>query len=204
MRIWRGLAVAALAGFFPYLPARSQQPETNPLNVRGQIVLDGRATPYLVRHLPASSFPDLPDGVQAALERRGCLIPQTYQAHRPENVIRASFEKKGSSDWAALCSVNGTVSLLVFFADRDPDDPFVLASAPETERLHPRNGTNVLGFDWAIDAASPQQVRDAQASLPYRPAMLDHDALTDSTVEGRTIYHFYAKSAWTHLDMPER
>jgi hypothetical protein len=33
--------------------------------------------------------------------------------------------------------------------------------------------------------------------------MLDHDALGDSTVDRRTIYHFYAKNAWTLPEMPQ-
>jgi hypothetical protein len=36
-----------------------------------------------------------------------------------------------------------------------------------------------------------------------RPARLDHDALADSVVEGRTVYHFYVKNAWTMLEMPD-
>lgn len=207
MKIIRATAILSATMALATVLAAGQnfapQPDPNPLNSRGQVVLDGRSTPYLVRHLPVSSFPDLPQGVQAELEHRGCLIPQTYEAHHPENAVHGSFEKKGSSDWSVLCSERGTVSLLVFFASRDPGDPFVVASAPETERLHSHIGTSTLGFDWAIDRASPQQVHDAQASLPRHPAPIDHDALADSTVEGRTIYHFYAKSAWTLLDVPQ-
>jgi hypothetical protein len=36
-----------------------------------------------------------------------------------------------------------------------------------------------------------------------RPARLDHDALADSIVERRTVYHYYSKSAWTMLEMPD-
>ena len=89
---------------------------SDPLNVSGQVTVDGRPIPYLIRHLPVNAFPQLPAAVQDALTRRGCLIPQTYEAHQPENVVHASLERHGSSDWAVLCSVDGTVSLLVFFA----------------------------------------------------------------------------------------
>ena len=88
----------------------------NRLNTRGQIVIDGQVSPYLIRRLPVTSFPDLPESIQTVLDRRGCLVPQTYEAHHPENVVHASLERHGSSDWAVLCSANGTVSLLVFFA----------------------------------------------------------------------------------------
>lgn len=163
----------------------------------------GRSTPYLIRHLPVSSFPGLPDAVQEELNRRGCLIPQTYEAHQPENVVQGSFERPGSSDWAALCSADGTVSLLVFFASRPAGEPFELASAPETERLQPHPPDNVLGFNWAIGAAAPEDVHEAQAGLDPRPHRISHDALSDSTVDHRTIYHFYARGAWTLLDMPQ-
>jgi hypothetical protein len=95
--------------------------------------------------------------------------------------------------------------LLVFFGSssaQEPWEPLVLVSAPETERLQTHDSTGVLGFNWGIDPASPDQVRDAQAGLERRPPKLDHDALADSIVEGRTVYHFYLKRAWVVLGMP--
>jgi hypothetical protein len=198
--------VLALAlGTFPALSQEAllpQQPRLAELNESGQIVAAGRSTPYLIRHLPVSSFPDLPAGVQEALNLRGCLIPQTYEAHRPENVVHASLERAGSSDWAVLCSVQGTVSLLVFFGG-NAAQPLVLASAPETQRLQAHPSSSALGFNWGIDPASPQRIHEAQVGLAPRPAKLDHDALADSVVDQKTIYHFYAKNAWILLEMPE-
>ena len=204
------LALALFSAACSALPAVSASQNTgatpglSELNESGAIAVDGRAVPYLIRHLPIDSFPDLPAAIQAELNRRGCLIPQTYEAHRPENVVHASLEGPGSSDWAVLCSVNGTVSLLIFFtgAGQRPSDPLVLASAPETERLQAHGTGGVLGFNWGIDQASPQQVHDAQAGLVPRPPWIDHDALADSVVDHRTVYHFYVKNAWTLLDMP--
>ena len=184
------------------LPAQKPEQPTAQLNVSGQIVVAGRSTPYLIRHLPISSFPDLPAEFAALLNRRGCLIPQTYEAHHPENVVHASFERAGSSDWAVLCSERGTVSLLIFFPS-SPARLHVLSAAPETERLQAHDPSGVLGFNWGIDPASPEQVRQAQAGLLRRPAPVDHDALADSLVDHRTVYHFYLKSAWTVLEMPE-
>jgi hypothetical protein len=184
------------------LPAQKQEPSPTQLNVSGQIVVAGQSIPYLIRHLPISSFPGLPAEFAALLNRRGCLIPQTYEAHRPENVIHASLERPGSSDWAVLCSERGTVSLLVFFSS-SPARLHVLSAAPETERLQAHDPSGVLGFNWGIDPASPEQVRQAQAGLLYRPAPVDHDALADSLVDHRTVYHFYLKNAWIVLEMPE-
>ncbi|MGA3264677.1 MAG: hypothetical protein ABSC47_11610 [Terracidiphilus sp.] len=188
------------------VPAQARQPKPAPLIESGQIVIGGHSIPYLIRHLPVSSFPELPAWVQDSLNQRGCLIPQTYEAHHPENVIHASLERAGSSDWAVLCSAEGTVSLLVFFGNwisQAQGQPLVLVSVPETERLQAHDPSGVLGFNWGIDPASPEQVHEAQAGLAHRPALLDHDALADSVVEHRTVYHFYAKSVWTLLEMPD-
>jgi|SRR5271166_2520866 len=196
---------ACLPGILLYAsllpPALSQDRSPAPLNQPGQILLGGHSTPYLIRHLPLSSFPGLPDELIALLTQRGCLIPQTYEAHRPENVVHASLERAGSSDWAVLCSERGTVSLLVFFSSA-PANLLVLSAAPETERLQPHDPTGVLGFNWGIDPASPDQIRQAQTGLADHPERLDHDALADTIVERRTVYHYYSKSAWTILEMP--
>lgn len=180
-------------------PART---ERDPLVVTGQVFIAGHSTSYLIRRLPVSSFPALPSAVQAELGRRGCMIPQTYEAHRPENVIHADFEGRGATDWAVLCASKGTVSLLVFF-DGSTQPPSVLASTPETERLQAHDPSGVLGFNWAIDPASPSQIAEAQSGLFPRPPALEHDAVADTIVEHRTIYHFYAKGAWTLVKLPD-
>jgi len=182
------------------LPAQQKDPPS--LNASGQIMIAGHSTPYVIRHLPVSSFPSLPAELAAQLNRRGCLIPQTYQAHHPENVIHASLERSGSSDWAVLCSEQGTVSLLVYFAS-DPAHLFTLAAAPETERLQAHDPSGVLGFNWGIDPASPEQVHQAQSGMEHRQASLDHDALADSLVDRHTVYHYYLKNAWTVVQTPE-
>jgi hypothetical protein len=202
MTVWLKFASAAL--LCVAFAACAQSPSADPFNTSGHILIGSQSVPYLIRHLPPSSFPALPAPIQATLTARGCLIPQTYEAHHPENVAHGDFEGPGSSDWAVLCSAKGTVSLFVFFASRSAADPVELASAPETERLQPNTASRTFGFNWAIDAASPQQVHDAQAGLDPRPAPISHDALADSTVDRRTIYHFFAKGAWTLLDMPQQ
>lgn len=205
MASWSKVVLAGIVGlgFTAKLdPAQTARQDSSQLNQSGQVVVAGQSTPYLIRHLPVSSFPDLPAEVQTVLGQRGCLIPQTYEAHRPENVVHARLERAGSLDWAVLCSVDGTVSLLVFFSSA-PAQPIVLASAPETQRLQAHGTGNVLGFNWGIDPASPEEIHQAQTGLGHRPASVDHDAVADSVVDHRTIYHFYAKNTWTLLEMPQ-
>jgi len=190
--------IVIIAILLSYLIAHSQDPAP-PLDTSGQTTIGGRSAPYLIRHLPVNAFPQLPPAIQSVLTRRGCLIPQTYEAHRPENVVRASLERKGSSDWAVLCSVDGTVSLLVFLASAN-GEPAVLATAPETSHLRAHGLSGVLGFNWAIDPASPEQVHEAQLGMRHPPARLDHDALADSVVEQKTVYRFCSHGTWTIVD----
>jgi hypothetical protein len=201
--VWIPLCLA-LTG----VAARSQEtppPLTpNPLTLTeaGHTTVDGRAVAFTIHRLPPNAFPDLPAPIGDFLDRRGCLIPQTYEAHRPENLIHASLEHAGSSDWAVLCASKGTVALLVFFASA-PDHPVVLATAPETERLQPHGSTATLGFNWGIDRASPQQVHDARIGMKPHPPAIDHDAIADSVIDNHTVFHFYSKGKWALLDMPE-
>ena len=192
----------AHGGAFAQDPAAGSDRRAQQFNESGKTSVDGKTASYLIRRLPASSFPDLPDAIAEVLDQRGCMIPQTYQAHRPENVINASFERPGSSDWAVLCSANGNVDLLVFFA-RTPGKPMMLASVPELQRLQRHDSSGVLGFDWGIDPASPQRIREAQASFEHHPPPLDHDALADSVLNQKTVYHFFTHSAWTVVDTAE-
>lgn len=183
------------------LPAAAQNPESQRLVESGQVELAGQSVPYLIRRLPLNAFPDLPDEVVQQLNQRQCLIPQSYEAHHPENVVHGSLERAGSSDWAVLCSADSEVSLLVFFGSA-PARPAVLATGPEKERLERHDLSGVLGFDWVIDLASPEAVHQAQSGMERKPARIDHDALADIRIDGKTLYRFFSKRKWTLLDMP--
>jgi hypothetical protein len=180
--------------------AYSQTDSTTGAITREKLYVSGREVPYVIRRLPVSSFPELPAKVAAQLERLGCMIPQTYQAHRPENVVHASLERAGSSDWAVLCSSAGTVKLMVFF-ESSPTLPTTLASEKEISRLESHDPSGVLGFAWGIDPASPGQVHDAQTGMKrHAPMKLDHDALADVFVEKSVIFHFFSKNAWKVIE----
>jgi hypothetical protein len=162
----------------------------------GKTVVGGKMTPYLIRNLPVSSFPNMSPAVANSLSAMGCVIPQTYEAHRPENVVHASLEKPGSDDWAVLCAVQGKVSLLIFFGGSPADKPIVLRSFAEGDRLQAHGGSGELGFNWGIDPAAPERVHDAQAGMAHRPPLLDHDCVADTILDRKTVYRFYRNGAW--------
>lgn len=188
-----GLVIAMAAGI---LPAQS------PLVSTGTVEVNGQARPYIVRHLPLAAFPDLPQAVAQSLAARGCTIPQSFEARGPENVIHGSFERPGSADWAALCSAHGEVSLLVFFASA-PQKPAVLATALETARVQAWSGQAELGFNWAIDSASPERVSEAQMGMGQRRMHTDHDAVADSMLERQVLYRYFDNGAWTEIPVAQ-
>lgn len=192
------MMIAALATFV----LSAQESGISNLVTTGQVMVNGRTVPYKVRHLPPDSFPELPNPIELQLEQRGCLIPQTYEARGPENVIQGSFERPGSSDWAVLCSVKGVTSLLVFLG-ASTRAPYTLATAQETQRLQRHNRTGELGFNWGIDTAGPERIHEAQAGMSPRPIRMEHDAIADSTIDHKTAYHYFDEGKWTLLQMPE-
>ena len=81
-----------------------------------------------------------------------------------------------------------------FGSARGGRQPLVLASAPETRASaspRPERRSRIqLGHRSRFAAAGSR----GPERLVHRPPRLDHDALADSVVEHRTVYHFYART----------
>ncbi len=196
------IAIPLMASFQCSRAIGQEESATRDLTVTGKVTIQGREATYRIRNLPVSSFPDLPPAVAAVLDKRGCLIPQTFQAKRPENVIHASLERPGSADWAVLCYTHDAkISLLVFFGSAPAESPATVASALWLIRLAPHGDAGEYGFSWGIDPATPKQIHDAQAAMTHRPPQPDHDAIADSIIDGRTVYHLYQDGSWTKLEV---
>ncbi|MGC2581725.1 MAG: hypothetical protein WA399_06475 [Acidobacteriaceae bacterium] len=160
----------------------------------GQIAsANGIPVSYRIRLLPLSSFPALPGEIVAQLSRRRCMIPQTYEAKQPENVIHGGFHAPGADDWAALCSADGTTTLYVFFAGRF-DTPTALRSQPDTAWLGHDPGESVLGSAWGIATRTADQMR---ASPEFeRVLTIDHDAIDDARLERTLTVHYDQGGKW--------
>lgn len=160
----------------------------------GQIdTQSGKPVSYRIRLLPLSSFPAIPGGVAAQLGRRGCMIPQSYEAMQPENVIHGAFRAPGSNDWAALCSVEGTTTLYVFFGGQF-DNPAALRSQPDTAWLGADPGQSVLGSAWGIATRTADQLR---ASPELRRLLaIDHDAIDEARLERGLTVRYYDGRKW--------
>ncbi len=148
---------------------------------------------YRIRLLPISSFPQLPAQVSQQLMQKGCMIPQTYEAHEPENVIHGSFEKRGSSDWAVLCSIDQVTTLYVFFQS-DFANPIPLRHQPDSEWL---------GVEWSLDYGSAWGISTMHADAMPRLDQADHDGIEDAFVEQSATVHYFKNGRWTTIDVSQ-
>ncbi len=158
----------------------------------------GAEVVYRIRLLPLTSFPAMPAVVSAQLNERNCMVPQTYEARAPENVVHASLERKGSDDWAVLCSVNGSTTLYVFFQSK-PSAPIALRRQRDTEWL----GSEVVGAygsAWGIARRGPSQMRVGKGVGAVARGGFDHDGVDDAFVEKSSTTHYFEDGNWIVLD----
>jgi hypothetical protein len=158
---------------------------------------EGNTIAWRIRLLPLSSFPELPSAVAAELSRRQCMIPQSFEAREPENVVHGAFRSADSRDWAALCSAQAVTTLYVFFAGQF-DSPIALRSQPDTVWLGAEPGESVLGSSWGIAVRSASELR-ATPEL-HRGITIDHDAIDDARLERSLTIHYFQNGRWISLN----
>jgi hypothetical protein len=199
------IALIAATVWEPSLAAA--QSESSTVAASGEQIESGRVrlpsgaeVIYRIRLLPLSSFPGLPAVVVAQLNERKCMVPQTYEAHVPENVFHGALERKGSDDWAVLCSVNGITTLYVFFQSQFTA-PMALRHQHNTEWL----GSEVLGAygsAWGIALRHPSQFPIARSSAFADRSNLDHDGIEDAFIEKSSTTHYFQNGSWITLESP--
>jgi hypothetical protein len=155
---------------------------------------------FAFRLLPPATFTELPAPVRKDLEKRHCMIPQSYEARSPENVIHGAFREKGPTDWAALCSQNGTTTLLVYWSDSG-SAPAELAVQTDTDTADPHDEANLLGYARGIDVASPNAINEILVNKPYGP--FDHDGIKDAHIEKSSVIHYFKNGTWMVLQASE-
>ena len=163
----------------------------------GQIQTAHGMRSYKIRLLPVASFPHLPPAVVTQLNAQHCMVPQTFEARHPENVIHGEFEAPGSSDWAVLCSHNGSTDLLVFFHDT-PEKPFTLATFKDTDRMSSEFPSDDLGSSWGISTIPPDGMRHTPGVHQHGP--FNHDGIEDDFVEHASTIRYYRNGTWLALE----
>lgn len=188
----------APAQALPSHPYPSQLPGTGGERLEtGEIPAPaGNLLTYRIRLLPVASFPALPPLVALELRHLDCMIPQSFEAQQPENVIHGAFRAPGSDDWAALCSSAGSTTLYVFF-DGEFESPITLRSQSDTTWLGAEPGSSLYGSAWGIATRPAAELR--ASPLLRRAAILDHDAIEDAHLEHSLTLHYHQTGRWITL-----
>ncbi|HWE50064.1 MAG TPA: hypothetical protein VG273_09760 [Bryobacteraceae bacterium] len=160
--------------------------------------LDFHAAERQIVRLPPSAFPMLPAAIVHELQQRGCTIPQDAFSKKPVNVISGEFVRHGQKDWAVLCSVNGSSSILVFW-NGSAKNPAALNPAEDINYLQGLGGEKI-GFSRGIAVAGVGFIDEHyRAYGGPKPPPLDHDGIDDAFLEkGSSVQYFYA-GKWLQL-----
>lgn len=159
----------------------------------GEAVWDA-ADVAVARASPAKA-PRLPKAIVKELQRRKCLIPQTFISSRTHNAIFGSFARKGAKDWAVLCSRNRVSSVLVFWGGSATKVDEILSS-PDKNWLQVI-GEKRIGFSRHIDAIKPGRMSEYQRREEgAETTSFDHDGIAESFLEKGSTIHYYDRGAW--------
>jgi hypothetical protein len=143
---------------------------------------------YPIRRIPPTAFPELPKNLVTELERRGCTIPQPYRDGK-ENVIRGEFAKPEQTDWAVLCSTQGSTSLLVFWNGKTTNPLVLDKSSDDPHRT----------FDWYIRAVDRKSILDHyRAYGGPKPPPIDHHGI-ESGGEHVSVFLYRYRGKWLTL-----
>lgn len=138
--------------------------------------------------LESSAFTQLPQHIVAELKAQGCTIPQISQMYgerRPHNVISGSFAAHGQTDWAALCSKDGSSSIRIFWGGP--------AHCPEEiPGSRDRNWLQVIapgkiGYSRFLRVSAVQ------------PPPIDYDGIQDIFVQRGAVTHYCDHGKWIEL-----
>ena len=147
--------------------------------------------------LAPSAFPELPAPIRKDLARRGCTIPQPFNATHV-NVISGRFTSAKQTDWAVLCSIKRTSSILVFRSG-SPAAVAELASQPDLSALQVVS-TGVVGYSRALGVANADFIRvHHQRYGGPKPPPLDHDGINDIFIEKGSVVLYWYRGRWLGL-----
>ncbi len=155
-----------------------------------------------VLRLPPNAFTDLPAGVMADLNRRGCTIPQVpddvVEKPGPQNVIKGEFAKPGQTDWAVLCSVNRVSSILIYW-NSSVEGVSEIEKRPDLLHLQGWGGSRII-YDRRLAPVSASYItEDYRANGGPKPPPLDHQGIDDQFVGKASVVQYFYDGKWLQL-----
>jgi hypothetical protein len=148
--------------------------------------------------LSPSAFPNLPSEVSTELTRRGCTIPQPYNAKgENKNVITGTLTSAGQTDWAILCSRERRSVILVFRGGHSGQVDELAAEA-DSQYLQQVSG-QAIGYSRLLAIATPKIIRRNATPGTHLPRAIDHDGIDDIFVEKASVVWYYSGETWMRL-----
>lgn len=151
----------------------------------------------IVRLRP-SEVRDVPRAVAEELTRRGCTIPQEAFSKERTNVIHGAFARPGQTDWAVLCSIRGTSSILVFW-NGSPDKPGELAAAKDRNYIQGMENGRLV-FSRGIGPVGGAFILEHfRAYGGPTPPPIDHEGIDDAFLGKASVVHYFSGGRWLEL-----
>jgi hypothetical protein len=151
----------------------------------------------IIRLKPAA-FPELPTNLVAALQRRGCTIPQVPMINGHQNVIKGEFLKPGQTDWAVLCSVGRVSSILVFWKGSETS-PTEIAKRNDVDRLQSWGGDKIVYSSVIEPVGSGYILEHYKAYGGEKPPPIDHEGINDLFYGKASEMLYFDRGKWLHL-----
>ena len=152
----------------------------------------------IITRLAPNAFPDLPKNLAADLQRRGCTIPQVEVVDGRHNVIKGAFAKPGQTDWAVLCSVNGSSSVIVYW-NASAANPAIIETHRDEDRLQSWGPGKTI-YDRKLDPVGAAYITGHyKAYGGVKPPPLDHQGIDDVCVGKASVVLYYYQGKWLHL-----
>lgn len=142
----------------------------------------------------------VPSKVIKELKQFGCAIPQSGSKykHGPHNIISGGFAKRGQKDWAALCSRNGTSTVLLFWGGNNtcPTELEPIGDSKMIWNLYDESGE--YRYSRIISAANEKYItaHNSNPDAPTKPPPITHEGIF---VDHVTIAYCH-DGKWLELD----
>lgn len=151
-------------------------------------------SPDSVRRLTPAAFPKLPVTIRHDLERRGCLVPQPYEARTPSNVIHGAFTVAKASEWAILCSLRDTSQILIYRLPTRGSAGVVDSLQRSADVVWMQGiGNSRWGFSRLLRLLPLRRIRAWRHDVEGHaiPPPIDHDAIEQAFIEKAAEAFYY-------------
>jgi hypothetical protein len=130
------------------------------------------------------------------------LIPQLELSPKyampPNNLISGEFAAKGQKDWAALCSRNGSSSILVLWGGDSRCDG-VLADGADSLFMQ-KDADGIQIYSRAISPVGREQMlKRKEAFGGSVPLPLVHEGIDDAFLGKASVTHYCNRGKWLKL-----